>query len=584
VLFVIFFFRHGLLHIEFRSPTFAIQFFDYIAYQLELFIKQNEIAAAVFLLRMDRLTRDFVPAEKQSQIADIRYSDKLRELLAIPKLDALKKSLVYAELLSSFARRTDMSEQEIFDLLVGTAHLYKFPVPSSLAWAETQKEVQDAMVQHADAARNYLLCLESEGAAAVGGKHTENSSTKINKIVRALDFQVDDHRGDWEIHEPANCFPVFTLMKEGNEAVQYFPMRGAFVSLDATVQLPEPILENPHFRQLFPKITQAQILPGEVYKIVKPDIPQAFFYVKVTNMRLAIEAQTKDQSKPPLCFVPESLLEYDKKIVKPKGMSTQTLVEKHSALGSLNLNKNFEHWLNLADRTQMLVVKPGTLDVCCTVELRERSFWQPDTKVNKTVRMDEGLALFRECDFFSTIEYPDYVEGWFNEKNELAHLILPRFNLSFRHKLGAHDEGSPLLALRCEQFDPGHFYLAREQVWRSLAAIRMRYFCRILRDNKKSCYLDSGWPLETKKNLCSPAIKCSVKLRWRLKARKNILCLTLMGTTILVPKTARTTCSWLTYSLPSRNIRPLLIFCAEWALNCLNIDRQKRNACLPFLE
>ena len=71
-------------------------------------------------------------------------------------LDPEEKSLIYAELMSNLVKKQKLEKQDLFDLLVATAHLREVPVPAKWAIPQAIKDAFDALQIHSKAIEDYL--------------------------------------------------------------------------------------------------------------------------------------------------------------------------------------------------------------------------------------------------------------------------------------------------------------------------------------------------------------------------------------------------------------------------------------------
>lgn len=155
IIFRFLFFKKSLLIDELKAnPYFATMLGEFVKSNYTRFYEQNELQACVFLSQLSRYFSGFMPDQPEFKNPIIQ----LRTMLERIGLESEEKSIIYQELVASFAKTPSQSltDKDLTDILAGTAHLNNHPVPSKWSDPSAQNEVNKVLHLHASALKNQI--------------------------------------------------------------------------------------------------------------------------------------------------------------------------------------------------------------------------------------------------------------------------------------------------------------------------------------------------------------------------------------------------------------------------------------------
>ncbi|NGX41816.1 MAG: hypothetical protein K940chlam7_00090 [Chlamydiae bacterium] len=373
-LFQLLFFAENLF-IKERSEKNGIKekLSHFMSQHIEQSLAENEIQAAVFLLRMSRLFSFHTCSEAL---------ETLRRILSRNGLEPGERSVVYAEIASTLSRKKELKEKDLEDLLVSTAFLHENPVPKKWECPETNKEVRDALHIHS--------CKMKEALA--------KDPRLVNVVLKTLHEGAADK--EWNVIEKEGEFPYFES-QDGSEV--YFPLTGQLTSKHAEVYLPLTIREHPYFKEIFDSRKKAIFRDNNIYELQDQFGNQS--YCQFKEGKLTIE-QKRDGEW--YTFLPREVFSNDK---------------GNSFLKSRYLQQNFHHWHSLKNPAKIEILDPKNGKKRYEAIVKDRYIQSvTETGSNNQLSLPSG--------FFQRFEDSSYIQEWFNG-TDLAKVELPRFGLTF---------------------------------------------------------------------------------------------------------------------------------------------------------
>lgn len=339
---------------------------------------QNEMQTCAFLLQMARAFSPYVPHQPFFQTS----LTELRRLLS-KELEIEEKSVLTAELAAQLGRKSKLSEDEILELLKGTAFLNRYPVPARWEDPITKKAVRDALIIHAKSITQFFK---------------DDNQKALNEILLAVfpsaKKQLWIHGG--KLMEFAS-----------HEFYRYAPLSGQLLSPKGAAPLPVEIREHPHYRKFYPSIHEGIPCSENVYLLTDEKGVETL----VTRIEDQLIIEQKREGKW-FRFVPsENLIRsQENKVV--------------STLLSRELVHQYTHWQDLSDPSFILIVDPATQSLAYTAK-------HNDNQVIEIRRIKDGALLGKPSGLFNQFEGAGYVHEWFDKEENLIEVECPRFGLNF---------------------------------------------------------------------------------------------------------------------------------------------------------
>lgn len=412
VLFEIFFFRKNLLAEEMQIKGFADNLGQFFTKQYRIFLKENNIQTAVFLLKMMRLCGEYCPNNPHYP----ETLNNLRSMLRTAGLSVEEKSVIYAELVSALSKKDILDPQDVEDLLIGSSFLEKNPVPQKWMCPETDKNISQAVHIHASRISAALL------------NHNVPNQALLQKISKEI---IDTALTNWKYMGNSGGFPKFA--NDGPPSIIYNPLNRRF-SVENTVRLPREITENIQFKQLFKNYTHGYQVSEDLYELNQPAGTRTLLHLK--GSELTIEQQRDGKWHR---FMPHQ------DFIDKKGLCS---------LNCIPLAMNFDHWSPLDNPLEINLVDPKTN------QTTYRFYLTSNAEIAKIVRLSDGAVLGDPSGIVQTFESPLYVLEWYKD-GKLIDIELPRYDLTFTNKKGK---------LYCNDEKYQGFFISQKQYLRSFGS------------------------------------------------------------------------------------------------------------------
>lgn len=327
-----------------KTQGFTIRLDRFIEKNTDFFIKENEMEAALFLLKTSLELKEFCP--------DL-FKEAYAKLESLYRQNNLWKEQIAALMASALYKKEALSEEDVRTLI--------------LLSIDT-KEAKKALIRHAD---------------------------DILKVLADNPHLLKD----WVMKSPEGEFPYF--ISSDNKTILY-PLLGELHSVDHGGPLPQDILENPLFKQLFPTIQKAMPYSNGLFTFLDNDHCQVIINMGAS---LIIEKELFGKGKGFYRFMPASSF--------LKDADNKKRVE--SSIGSRAIVQNYTLW---QDQDRIVAVDP---------QKKPRY----EIRGDEVTSFDSNLKLGKTSKMLASFEDPAYIHEWYNDQDKLIKIELPRFHLKF---------------------------------------------------------------------------------------------------------------------------------------------------------
>ncbi|MBA2367894.1 MAG: DUF3638 domain-containing protein [Candidatus Protochlamydia sp.] len=365
---------------------------------------QNEIQTCTFLLNLSYQFSAYCPDEPFYKTA----LTELRNLLLKEGLKPEEKSILYAELIAQLAGKEKLERNEIKEILIGSAYLNQNPVPSRWEEPHIQKGVKDALIIHA-------LQIEQE-----------INQELLNELLYAV-FPAAKKQ-EWKSSQSGGHLEFIS----SDETYRYAPLTGQLQAANEATPLPSGLREHPYFCKFFAEIREGVPLSDNIYGFKDQKGKETL--VKLENDQLIIEQKHAGRW---LKFIP------------PKQFIENVNENVSSVLISRELVHHYQHWQDLEDPAQLLMIDPSLDRAVYSAKLEEN-------QIVEIRRLADGAYLGQSSNLLNNFEDRAYVQEWFDSQGNLIEIECPRFNLNFKYNA----ENQRLL---CEQ-KKGYFLDASARI------------------------------------------------------------------------------------------------------------------------
>ena len=420
---------------------FSTQLANFISHNVEQWIEENDIQPAVFLLKVAHQLNTFCPHEEYFT----KTQALLRGLLQRKGLEPDVKSLIYAELIAQLARKKDLDQGDIVDILAGNIYIEenrnhsRFPEDPS-----TLKERQEAMVVHAQAIKTAL--------------ESENPNQKLlNQILQELRSQGETK---WISSSHNGACPQFSTV-DGKHTL--YPLESKLISNKTRILLPYKIRQNPLFMQLFPGKNSGMLLKGYIYAFKDTHGRETLVHMKGDS--LIIEQKLEKNVDKWYRYIPSSYFLYEDRDHRVQ-----------SELGSRYLVGHYDHWQLLSHndegKKEIYATDPKTgkpqyvFEGVSTSSSSRKASLQKKAKERKAsndqirensdnfvlheiIDLKDKTKLGKTSKLLTSFEDASYIQEWYDNQKVVKKIELPRFGLSFKP-----DSSKPAKFI-CDQY-PGY--------------------------------------------------------------------------------------------------------------------------------
>jgi hypothetical protein len=363
---------------------------NFLKKQLVYWQEQNDKLTVVFILRMGRYFNRYQAFDQQ--LPD--EGPMLKKNLENADLTPEEKSLIYAEQIAYFGEKSLLSSEELTDLLIGSIWISEASIPLRWKDPKTEWEAQRAIHTHSKAIENHIL---------PNGKPNEKVLQDIYRAVRD-----DAPPVGWKALNQTG--EAARILSTNND---YFePLKGRLLTLHKETYLPLEIREVQDFQQLFPGQCKGKALPGDVYTFT--DIYGNSVVIKKTQNDLLIEQERKGKW---YRYAPSTSSSQLRNVyVSPNVFLT---------LDNFSLTNTCMVWHAIQDPSELILVKQGTDKEAYRVEIQAGVLLVLE-------RLSDGSRLGKPSSLFSHIEAEAFIHEWYDGKECLREIELPRFGLSFK--------------------------------------------------------------------------------------------------------------------------------------------------------
>ncbi|HEV8051846.1 MAG TPA: hypothetical protein VGP47_05065, partial [Parachlamydiaceae bacterium] len=217
-----------------HSPEMISHLDKLIKHGYGLAYDSAEIETCVFYINLSRHLKSFVayvyPDRKNNDFLPIQSS--LNEILAITGLIQQDKSMLYSELLASYASAESITDHDVIMIIRALTFLSIHPVPVETMRPDVKQEQIDAVEKF-----KYVIL-------AIGDKKEDHASEVINKALASI---IPDYRpGLWKLIAPS-------IFKSDEEYVLNVLNGDFFEKNHSKTSLPNAILSHPDYKLIFSK-------------------------------------------------------------------------------------------------------------------------------------------------------------------------------------------------------------------------------------------------------------------------------------------------------------------------------------------